>query len=281
MILFKNELYGEANIMIKKGFTLTELLITLGIIGVVAALTAPALNINANNAKPGPALAKAVSTLEEANLQLIANASVSGLENISNTTLGYMDALSTRISGSSYESAALTADDFTPSVTTFSGNEMSLEGTTLFKLPNNIDLLVQKTEQIEPPGEQNRFQQWLEHEQQLNEHFNDSDESSPQARPMRSYNAQGSYTGVFAVLYIDINGINNKPNALGKDIFAFLIDNSGLTIPVGGKTYAWLYGSDNNRWDKDGTFACNATTVNTGEGCAGSIFDNNLKVIYQ
>ena len=49
--------------MIKKGFTLTELLITLGIIGVVAALTAPALNINANNAKAGPALAKAVPGL--------------------------------------------------------------------------------------------------------------------------------------------------------------------------------------------------------------------------
>lgn len=50
-----------------KGFTLAEVLITLGIIGVVAALTAPALVQNAGTAKIGPTLAKVVSTLENAN----------------------------------------------------------------------------------------------------------------------------------------------------------------------------------------------------------------------
>lgn len=262
--------------MIKKGFTLTELLITLGIIGVVAALTAPALNINANNAKAGPALAKAVATLEETNLQLIANASVSGLENISNTTLGYMDALSTRISGSSYESAALTADDFTPSVTTFSGTDFALDGNFLFQLPDSIALLISR----EGTQNQHDYSDFIDREENLGNNGVVVGGASP-INLFAHYSAQGSYTGAYAKLYIDINGIKNKPNVLGKDIFAFLIDNSGLTIPVGGKTYAWLYGNDNNRWDKDGTFACNATTVNTGEGCAGSIFDNNLKVIYQ
>ena len=38
----------------KQGFTLAEVLITLGIIGVVAALPAPALVQNAGNAKVGP-----------------------------------------------------------------------------------------------------------------------------------------------------------------------------------------------------------------------------------
>ncbi len=49
-----------------KGFTLAEVLITLGIIGVIAALTLPTLIQNANSAKTGPELASAVSTLENA-----------------------------------------------------------------------------------------------------------------------------------------------------------------------------------------------------------------------
>lgn len=47
----------------KKGFTLAEVLITLGIIGVVAALTAPALIQHAASAKTGPAMSRAISTL--------------------------------------------------------------------------------------------------------------------------------------------------------------------------------------------------------------------------
>ncbi len=48
----------------RKGFTLAEVLITLTIIGVVAALTAPALVNNAGFARVGPSLAKFVNTFE-------------------------------------------------------------------------------------------------------------------------------------------------------------------------------------------------------------------------
>ena len=50
--------------MLKKGFTLAEVLITVGIIGVVAALSTPAIMRNTQNAKVGPQLAKLVATLE-------------------------------------------------------------------------------------------------------------------------------------------------------------------------------------------------------------------------
>lgn len=53
--------------MKKHGFTLAEILITLSIIGIVAAVTLPGLNNNVNSRKVGPALAKAVNTLENAN----------------------------------------------------------------------------------------------------------------------------------------------------------------------------------------------------------------------
>ena len=47
----------------KYGFTLAEVLITLGIIGVVAAMSAPALIQHASAAKTGPAMSRAISAL--------------------------------------------------------------------------------------------------------------------------------------------------------------------------------------------------------------------------
>ena len=53
--------------MKRKGFTLSEVLITLGIIGVVAALTLPSLISDTSSAQIGPKLGKAVSMFEQAN----------------------------------------------------------------------------------------------------------------------------------------------------------------------------------------------------------------------
>ena len=57
--------------MKKFGFTLAEVLVTLGIIGVVSAITLPTLMSNTTDAQIGPKLAKAVSAFEQANEALL------------------------------------------------------------------------------------------------------------------------------------------------------------------------------------------------------------------
>ena len=52
--------------MKKSGFTLAEVLITLGIIGIIAALTMPTFTQNTQKAKVAPRLSKAVSMFEQA-----------------------------------------------------------------------------------------------------------------------------------------------------------------------------------------------------------------------
>lgn len=52
-------------------FTLAEVLIALAIIGVIASVTLPALNANVQKQQVGPALAKAINTLENANRLLL------------------------------------------------------------------------------------------------------------------------------------------------------------------------------------------------------------------
>ena len=54
--------------MKKSGFTLAEVLITLGIIGVVAAMTIPNLIANTNGAKFRSQFKKSISTLNQAGL---------------------------------------------------------------------------------------------------------------------------------------------------------------------------------------------------------------------
>ena len=100
------------------------------------------------------------------------------------------------------------------------------------------------------------------------------------------YSAKGSFKGLYANLTVDINGPKTKPNKFGKDLFEFVIDKSGQVIPMGSSTYAWLFNIDSNEGtfkytSTNGLYSCNETTVTTGWGCAGSIFENNFKVIYQ
>lgn len=57
--------------MLKKGFTLTETIIALGIIGVVVAITAPIVIHSIAKAQVGPKLAKTVAIFEQANMAIL------------------------------------------------------------------------------------------------------------------------------------------------------------------------------------------------------------------
>ena len=69
--------------MKKQGFTLAEVLLTLGIIGVVASLTLPSLNKNVQGTKAAPALMKSINTLQNA---LSLGMAQKGLRNLNNYT---------------------------------------------------------------------------------------------------------------------------------------------------------------------------------------------------
>ena len=68
--------------MNKKGFTLAEVLITLTIIGVVAALTLPSLTTSVSKNQIGPKLAKAINTLENANKMALQQYEARDLESL-------------------------------------------------------------------------------------------------------------------------------------------------------------------------------------------------------
>ncbi len=69
-----------------KGFTLAEVLITLGIIGIVAALTMPQLFNRTKNAHLGSQLANAISTIENASGIYLYDHNVKKFSQLSKTT---------------------------------------------------------------------------------------------------------------------------------------------------------------------------------------------------
>ena len=82
--------------MKKNGFTLTEVLVALGIVGVAAALTIPALSDNVSKRRIGPSLAKAINTLENANAAILTKNQTTRLDRVPG---GYFDALDNQLNG--------------------------------------------------------------------------------------------------------------------------------------------------------------------------------------
>jgi type II secretory pathway pseudopilin PulG len=94
----------------------------------------------------------------------------------------------------------------------------------------------------------------------------------------------GSMCSYIAYFYIDING-DKGPNIMGRDIFWFFISDEGILYPYGGKDYA-LFGfqtdlaSNSIYWKKaySGTKEQNAKKV--GELRAGQLMEEGWKMTY-
>ena len=244
--------------MKKYGFTLAEVLITLTIIGVVAAITTPSLNSNIQKNKVGPALSKFINTLENAHETMIANGDVDRLSDLVGKNADtYMDKLSTYAKGMQ---ETKTIADFAYKPASYTGVTNS-DPAPYYELTNY-------PEDTTTTGI-----------------YNFADGSS---MAFYLYNpgttlVKGAYKGNIASVWFDINGFDKKPNKAGKDEFKFYIDNSGSVYPDGGKVkksmipeaYTWEDATNTRN-------ACNdKISVGTGVYCGASVVDNNFKVIYK
>ena len=244
----------------KKGFTLAEVLITLGIIGVVAALTAPALIQNTGTAKVGPTLAKAVTTLELANQNMLTEtesstikAALSDAENNPVAlTKTYIETLSNYMHITPYD--ANSGTPYSKLIKNYNGEHIAIgaPGT----LPKIIGIVLRDNTfyATNKDGLLYVIVIGLDNKEDVN---------------------LPKHQRVLGCVFIDING-KSKPNRVGKDVFAFIMLQNGTMVPFGSSS-----DSASRNWQNGTTDKCNADEVTTGWSCAGSIFENGLKVIYQ
>lgn len=237
--------------MKKTGFTLAEVLIALGIIGVVAAITMPTFTASTANAKIGPALATAVSNFEQANAALIQDYDAKSLTGVK----GEWD----------YFDAGKGTFSSTGDVTLFSDNERDNENyvaalSTFLKGNADGGALVTKSGPL--------YKVDVKSKEERAKH-NGSNVGIISSSPSKRFLGQ---------VNIDING-NAKPNKLGQDMFVFGLFADGTLRPKGG-SLPWD-NVDQGIWQKFCPSGEEPADDAAAEYCAGSIFENNMKVLYE
>lgn len=227
-----------------QGFTLAEVLITLGIIGVVASISLPGLTLNILKQQTGPALAKAVNSLETASHLAIEEGQVRTLDQLAPNNRGQLF-------------NTILAPYLSSRNVTRTKPYYNYSGSALYGNANNSTMYVTKDGIA------------FLHNQ-----------AAPGSLTAARKRALGmGYSGDFYTVYIDTNGNNKGPNMLGKDLFTVIVDTKGSVIPMGGSAYSAYYGVNNVYWQGDACGNPKKAPTNATY-CAGSIADNGYKVIY-
>ena len=265
--------------MKKSGFTLAEVLITLGIIGVVAALTAPALVQNAGSAQIGPKLAKAVSTFELANQNMLNEMEASTIA-ASGATSRFLGEAAMVINPSeevyylsnlgyymkiNYLGESNDANKYSNLLKKYDGTALTMTG-NLFVNGVPVPVAVELNP-LYPNTASNTVA--LAKDGTLYAVDIRPDIRFNNALLGRAQQTTPPHLTGYGTVVIDING-KAEPNKMGRDAFLFKLMADGSLTP---------YGSSGS-WDT-GNDKCNADTVTSGYTCAASIYENNLKVIYQ
>ncbi len=252
--------------MKKNGFTLAEVLITLGIIGVVAALTAPALVLSSRNEANASKLSVVVSTLENAFNNAILQEGVDSLFRTkmwqADTMEGFVGQLGEYLVVSShgddardfYSSAPMEMDR-DGGVSNIAVPDSEIYSRYRISLKNGASIFIDRT-----------FQEFSKQDRE------------------RLRNLGASIPGHAGWLTIDVNG-NASPNVVGRDLFMFIVGSNGMLYPRGGSDYAIrerVFGYDTSTWDEvNGRESCIVGSIsNGGWGCTARLIAEGYKMNY-
>ena len=257
--------------MKKLGFTLAEVLITLGIIGVVAALTTPSLVSNIGTAKIGPSLAKFNNTFSSA----------IGLVKEQDHLTGFhagRENIAREISLLSNHIIMVPPDDNHPYTFTDALGRQShtiLSDATLQQQINDMQNAIMNGPN---PNNWNSTQLNLLVKQSLENpivnRMNDGTVMAIAPRSTMTPIIRGVYRGVVAEVIVDIDG-DKGTNKAGIDVFGFLLDSTGLLIPAGSAAHRFVGQSGTQFITAQAE--CHTSTANLNENfaCTGRIADNN------
>ncbi len=246
--------------MKKNGFTLAEVLVTLGIIGVVAALTTPALIENIGNAKIVPKLQKGKATFETAAQMMLVDNSMKAITDLveSKGENGKNGSWSSEELGDELAKyMKITRKNDKYDIYSYTGNTPQRNWGS--GAPDNDMPYVRY-------DSEDGITYWIWQWHGI---------SHPHSDWADIPNNQ-----IIGSVAIDING-SEKPNRIAKDFFPFWMYNDGTLRPEGGiganRTKS-IADQENASW-KNGY--CDNTKILRPGTCTGSIYDNGMKIIYQ
>ncbi|MBE7711935.1 MAG: type II secretion system protein [Cyanobacteria bacterium SIG31] len=223
------------------GFSLAEVLITLTIIGVIASLTLPTLNLNIQKQQMAPILAKSINNLESANRMLLQESHSRNLAQACGIAVG-----------------DLTVDSYLT----------CMQGKNIMLLSNNSDTFTFSTHDLaEDIADLTCYD--------TNDRMSFCSTDVPQVADAVE-GLPNQYYGKYLEMFVDVNGASNKPNIIGKDVFLVHVDLKGSIMPYGGSATQKYLEQESPLWESE----CSSTTVTDGKACAGNIADNGWKIEY-
>ena len=231
----------------KKGFTLAEVLITLGVIGLVAALTLPSRYNNYQKALIGKTLARSVELVEQGMLNIRQEAQLNSETGDTFETLSSIKKSDLGLSGNVY----ITNDNaFYNSTKSFLGIENSdYDAKNISAFAGNLDTNLKSLYTAYKFNKLNAI--------------------------VAFQNKTGTTTSndsIISRVIIDANGAA-KPNTFGKDVFIFGLTNSGTLIPAGTQKYADF----DSKIPADG---CSGSSVGNGTACAARVMADKWEIKY-
>lgn len=249
-----------------KAFTLAEVLITLAIIGVVAALTIPVLISNYQKAQYVSNFEKVYSTLNQAFAKYAAD---QGCDK---------DLQCTDLFSDTVENNVTKWDDFVENYLKVVKNCGTNAGQHCF--PDSINYLKYPSYVFYVDNQTDYYKVILADGMSLG--FTSGDAGNFNCTAYTSgYSTTNQVYGLCGFLVLDTNGLKG-PNITGRDSFAGL--SLGITryhgvVPFYGSS-AWggdgnYWKTANNRWRN-----CDTATDSDGEGCAARIIDEGWEMKY-
>lgn len=232
----------------KKGFTLAEVLITLGVIGLVAALTLPSMYNNYQKALIGKTLARSVELVEQGMLNIRQEAQLNSETGDTFETLSSIKKSDLGLSGSSYITDSNAFYNSTKSFLGIEDSDYGVENVSAYAGNFNINSL---------GGVYTAYK------------FNKLNAI------VAFQNKTGTTTNndsIISRVIIDANGAA-KPNTFGKDVFIFGLTNSGTLIPAGTQKYADF----DSKIPADG---CSGSSVGNGTACAARVMADKWEIKY-
>ncbi len=214
----------------KVAFTLAEVLITLGIIGVVAAMILPTLILNHRNKALNVGLKKAYSTISQA---------LTLYENDNGIKLA-----------PPVESLTLK-----PILMKYIKAKDCGYGTTDWE-----KACVPNMNYVTDPDKKNVYRNFNNKNKVRYTYFDDGQFIINDTMFVMLENATMANGGGILMITVDVNGFNNKPNRLGQDLFMFQIVNDGRLLPMGAE--GTVFYSENDDY-------CSLTSSDSynGAGC--------------
>lgn len=262
-------------------FTLAEVLITLGIIGVVAAMTLPMLIGNYKNQIYATQLKKSVNTIENAfKFELAMN----GVSELSNTELWQTFSSSGKGYGNSFGSA----------------DQLSSTEAKLKKMFKIVAIPTKISDYANHGGDYRVYGKALSGKTQKVYVDNDaqkiyiSDGSMiafrlyPLTASSKDDNCRRAGMNVSNCQYVgrvivDVNGDKN-PNTFGRDMFIFEVSNIGRLIPWGSSLHEFVSANSAAYWKNNGKCGTgskyNDLSNSDGTSCAGRLIENNWTFDY-